>query len=75
MAWERLRDVDGHPLGHRSPALEVAVGRLGAPAVVLVRDGLEHPVVEREHVVAPCLFPPERDELGDLFGKLGGEVT
>ena len=43
--------------------------------VVLVRHDLEHPVVEREHVVAPCLLPPQRDQLGDLLGELGGAVA
>ena len=67
--------VDGHPLGHRGPALEVAVDRLGPPVVVLVRDRIEDPVVEREHVVAPRLLPPQVDELSDLLGELGSEVA
>lgn len=46
-----------------------------APAVVLVCNRFEHPVIEWQHVVVPRLFPPQRDEFGDLFRKLGGEVT
>ena len=67
--------VDRHPLGHLGAALEVAVGLLVAPAVVLVDDRLEDPVVEGEHVVAPRLLPPQRDQLGHLLREFGGQVV
>ena len=42
---------------------------------MLVGHDLEDTVVEREHVVAAGLVPPQRDQLGDLLGVLGGEVV
>ena len=70
-----VADVDRHPFGHRRAALEVAVGVLGPAMVVLVHDGVEDPVVEGQHVVAARLVPPQRHQLGDLLGELGGAVV
>ena len=66
--------VDGHPFRNGSPVLKVAVRPLVAPMIVLVRNDIEHPVVEREHVVAPCLLPPERNHLRHLLGEFGRQV-
>ncbi len=67
--------VDGYPLGDGGTILEVAVALLVPPMVVLVRNDFEDPVVEREHVVTPGLFPPQRHQLGHFLGELRGAVT
>ena len=68
-------NVGRHPLGHRCTTLEVTERVAWSPTVVLVGHRLEHAVVQREHIVATGFVPPQRDELGDLLGVLGGEVV
>ena len=46
-----VADVDGNPFGHRGAALEVAIRVLGPATIVLVHHGVQHPVVQGQHVV------------------------